>query len=67
MRVCSCLSAQVGNFLGPDQHNLLVAKVTQIEIFEINADGVVGVISLPIYGMCKLPNPLPSACISASF
>lgn len=40
----------VGNFLGPDQHNLLVAKVNYIQVYTITPEGLVCTVVLPIYG-----------------
>lgn len=40
----------VGNFLGPDQRNLLVAKVNYIQVYTITPEGLVCTVVLPIYG-----------------
>lgn len=40
----------VGNFLGPDQRNLLVAKVNHIQVYTITPEGLVCTVVLPIYG-----------------
>lgn len=40
----------VGNFLGPDQRNLIVAKVNYIDIFTLSAEGLACTVELPIYG-----------------
>lgn len=47
----SCVShTAVGNFLGPDQHNLLVAKVNHIEVYTIAPEGLICAVELPIHG-----------------
>lgn len=40
----------VGSFLGPNQRNLLVAKVTYIQVYSITIEGLVCVVELPING-----------------
>lgn len=40
----------VGNFLSPDQRNLLVAKVSYIQVYNITEEGLVCAVELPIYG-----------------
>jgi DNA damage-binding protein 1 len=40
----------VGTFLGGSERNLLVAKVTRIEVYNITAEGLVCAVELPIYG-----------------
>lgn len=40
----------VGNFLGGSERNLLVAKITFIEVHSIKFEGLVPALDLPIYG-----------------
>lgn len=40
----------VGNFLGDGHRNLVIAKVTRLEVFSISAEGLVRQLLLPIYG-----------------
>lgn len=54
----------VGNFLGPNQRNLLVAKVNHIQIYTITPHGLESAFELPIYGtifamiLVRMPNDL---------
>jgi len=40
----------VGNFLSPTENNLLVGRVTYIEVYSITKEGLVATLELPIYG-----------------
>lgn len=40
----------MGNFLGGPEANLLVGKVTYIDVYSITKEGLVSVVELPIYG-----------------
>lgn len=40
----------VGNFLGPDSRNLLVARVNNIQVYTITPEGLSSTLVLPIYG-----------------
>jgi DNA damage-binding protein 1 len=40
----------VGNFLSPSTRNLLVAKITRVEVYSVTVDGLVRTVDLPIYG-----------------
>lgn len=41
---------QVGSFLSPDENNLLVGKVTYIDVYSITKEGPVATLELRIYG-----------------
>lgn len=40
----------VGNFTGPQEHNLIIAKCTRIEIHLLTAQGLQPMLDVPIYG-----------------
>ncbi len=41
---------QVGNFMGGSESNLLVGKVTYVDVYTITKEGLVPTLELPIYG-----------------
>jgi len=40
----------VGSFMGPDAHNLLVARVNHIQVYSITSEGLVCQVVLPVFG-----------------
>ena len=49
-RPTAVLATAVASFTAPDDINLIISKCTRLEIHRLTAEGLQGVVDVPIYG-----------------